>query len=98
MRFSVAIARGNILRRHARMTLIRRVLMWLIKARWTRARRVAVLEIKIIIARDVTRLLRALDLFEVFADDDILNHLATKRVDRVRNIGVQLSPPINIFR
>src|SRR4051794_17435680 len=75
-----------------------RVHMWLVEPRRTHAWRIGVFEFKVVVARHVTRLLRALDLFKEFIDDNFLNHLAAQRVDGMRDISVQLRAPVRILR
>src|SRR6187399_1670802 len=58
----------------------------------------AKIEIDIVVARDVSRLLRALDFLVILLNDAVLNHLATAGIDRMRNVGVKFGAPFRVFR
>ena len=53
------------------------------------SRRINVVVKVVVVPRDVARLLGAVLLHTIFGDHAILNHLATLRVDGVRDVGVE---------
>lgn len=55
------------------------------------------LVIEIVVTRDIAGKFRPLQFGVEFADHPLLNHLAAAGVDRVRDVGVELSPAIFIL-
>lgn len=63
-----------------------------------RVPRLIVVGIKIVVSRHIIRLLRAKNFRVVFFDHPMLNHLATLRIYRMCDVGVELSAPVGIER
>src|SRR5262245_25653238 len=80
------------------MRTIRCLSVRLIEPRGTTSWRVTVLEVEVVVPRNITRLFRTLDLFVVLVDNDFLNHLAAERIDRMRDVRIQLRATICILR
>ena len=68
------------------------------RRRLRRPLEIAVIHIEIVVTRHVVRLLGPLQFVLVFANDHVLNHLAARRVDGVRNVGVKFRATIGVQR
>ena len=53
--------------------------------------------IEVVVSRDVAGKLRPLEFGMEFANHAVLNHLAAARVDRVRDIGIELGPAVLVL-
>jgi len=66
--------------------------------RWRGLSWVAEVDVEIVVAGDVARLFGSLDFGLKFLDHVVLDHLATRRVDWMGDVGVQLGATIGVSR
>lgn len=96
-RWAIAGWRGLALRRVVR-SAGGSAIVWLVGTHRPLARgNFHVIDVEVVVSRNVSGQLRAFDLFVVFVDDARLNHLATERVDGVSNVGVEFSSAVGIL-
>ncbi len=59
---------------------------------------IAVLEIEVVVSRDIAGLFGSLDFLVKLAYHNFLNHFAALGIDRVGDIGIELGAAVGVFR